>query len=133
MITYLTADDVQAFNAVFIGPNGLIDFGRLDAAVVRPQSTAFGEDAFPTIHEKAAALLHGIARNHAFIDGNKRTALSAMDVFYRINGYVITADQGDLVALTVDAAEGQLDVAGIAGRLKDWAVPLPVDFDPFAD
>lgn len=81
MVTYLTTDDVQSFNAQFIGPNGLIDFGRLDAAVVRPQSVAFGEDAFPTIHEKAAALLHGIARNHAFIDANKRTALSAMDVF----------------------------------------------------
>jgi death-on-curing protein len=61
MVTDLSADEVQAFNTRFVGPDHLRDFGLLDAAVTRPQSSAFGDDAFPTIHEKAAALLHGLS------------------------------------------------------------------------
>jgi death-on-curing protein len=121
MTTFLTADEVQQFNAHFVGPNALRDFGLLDAALARPQASAFGEDAFPTLHEKAAALLHGLARNHPFLDGNKRTAWAATAVFYLVNGFVIHADQGDIVALVVDTAEGQADVPTIAARLKAWA------------
>ena len=61
-------------NERFVGPDMLRDFGMLDSAVMRPQASAFGDDAYPTIHEKATALLHGLARNHPFVDGNKRTA-----------------------------------------------------------
>lgn len=132
MTNYLTASEILQINAAFIGPDQLRDFGLLDSAIARPQSTAFGEDAFPSIHEKAAALFHGIARNHAFIDANKRTALSATVVFYKINGYIIRADEGDLVALAVDIAEGQLDIAAIAGQLKSMVHSIPADFDPFA-
>nr|WP_282097615.1 type II toxin-antitoxin system death-on-curing family toxin [Saccharomonospora xinjiangensis] len=121
---YLRADEVQQMNAHFVGPNALRDFGLLDGAVMRPQSSIFGEDAFPTLHEKAAALLHGIARNHPFIDGNKRTAWAATATFYLLNGHEIRTDQGDIVALVVDTAEGQLDVPTIAATLKPWAHPL---------
>jgi hypothetical protein len=58
---YLTTDDVLTIKVRFAGPDQLRDFGLVDAAVIRPQTSAFGEDAFPTIHEKAAALLHGLA------------------------------------------------------------------------
>jgi death-on-curing protein len=92
--------------------------------VYRPQASAFGADAFPTLHEKAAALLHGLARNHPFLDGNKRTAWAATAVFYMINGFLIRADQGDIVALVVDAAEGLADVPAIAAHLKAWAQPF---------
>lgn len=127
MTTYLTANEVLAFNEHFVGPTALRDFGLLDSALMRPQATTFGEDAFPSIHEKAAALLHGLARNHPFLDGNKRTALAATVVFYLVNGYDLAADQGDLVALMVDVAEGQLDVPAIAATLKTWARPLGLD------
>jgi death on curing protein len=128
MTTYwLTTDDVQHFNERFVGPDMLRDFGALDAAVMRPQATAFGEDAYPTLHEKAAALLHSLARNHPFVDGNKRSSWAAVAVFYQINGYVIAGmvDPGRVVGLVVDVAEGQLDVPAIAAYLKEWAQPFP--------
>ena len=119
MTVYLTADEVIGFHERLVGRVDMLrDFGALDGAVSRPQSSVFGEDAFPSIHEKAAALLHGLARNHPFIDGNKRIAWTATAVFYMLNGYHIHMDQGDIVALVVDVAEGQADVQAIAARLK---------------
>jgi death-on-curing protein len=121
MTMYLTTDDVQMLNEGFVGADMLRDFGLLDSAVSRPQASAFGEDAHPSIHEKAAALLYGLARNHPFIDGNKRTAWASASVFYQINGYLVPADDAAVVALVVDVAEGQIDVPHIAAVLKDWA------------
>ncbi|WP_407686018.1 type II toxin-antitoxin system death-on-curing family toxin [Mycobacterium sp. HUMS_1102779] len=126
---YLTCDNVEMLNARFVGPDMLRNFGLLDSAVMRPQASAFGDDAYPTIHEKAAALLHGLARNHPFVDGNKRTAWAATSVFYQINGYGLSVDDGAVVALVVDVAEGQLDVPNIAATLKAWVRPLPVADD----
>jgi death-on-curing protein len=123
-VIHLSADEVLAFNAHFVGGHALRDFGLLDGAVQRPQSSAFGEDAFPSLVEKAAALLHALARNHPFVDGNKRTAWTAVNVFFLINGMVISADQGDIVALVVDVSEGLLGVPDIAGVLKEWAQPM---------
>lgn len=124
MTTFLTAGEVQQFNAHFVGPDALRDFGLLDAALARPQMSAFGQDAFPTLHEKAATLLYGLARNHPFLDGNKRTAWTATAVFYMVNGLLVHADQGEIVGLVVDTAEGQADVPTIAARLKPWAQPF---------
>ncbi|MDY6999017.1 MAG: type II toxin-antitoxin system death-on-curing family toxin [Actinomycetota bacterium] len=127
MTTFLTTNEIQQVNASFVGPDMMRDFGLLDSAVARPQASAFGDDAFPSIHEKAAALLHGLARNHPFVDGNKRTAWAATSMFYMLNGYGIEAhDQGDIVALVVDVAEGQLGVQDVAAKLKDWAQTFPV-------
>jgi death on curing protein len=121
LTVYLTANDVLMINERFCGPDQLRDFGLLDAAAHRPQASTFGEDAWPTIHEKAAALLHGLARNHPFVTGNKRTAWAATAMFYMVNGYHVPAEAGEVVGLTVDAAEGQKGVADIAATLKVWA------------
>jgi death on curing protein len=130
MTMYLTTDDVQMLNEWFVRTGMLRDFGLLDSAVSRPQASAHGEDAYPTVHEKAATLLYGLARNHPFVDGNKRTAWAATSVFYQINGYLVEdADDGAVVGLVVDVAEGQVDVQHIAAVLKDWAQPLPVSDD----
>lgn len=129
MVTYLTAGDVLDVNQRFVGPDQLRDFGLLDAAVLRPQTSAFGDDAFPTIHEKAAALLHGLARNHPFVTGNKRTAWTATAMFYSVNGFDVDVEAGDLIGLTNDVAEGLLGVQDIALTLKDWAQPFPVPDD----
>jgi len=129
VITYLTADDVLRINESFAGPGQLRDFGLLDGAVLRPQTSAFGEDAFPTIHEKAAAFLHGLARNHPFVTANKRTAWTATAMFYTVNGYDVHSEAGDTVGLTNDVAEGQLGVQDIAFILKAWAQPLPISDD----
>lgn len=96
---------------------------------MRPQSSAFGEDAFPAIHEKAAALLHGLARNHPFLTGNKRTAWASTAQFYLVNGYHLHVEAWELIGLTNDAAEGQIGVQDIAATLKDWAQPFQVPDD----
>lgn len=121
---YLTVDEVLAVSETEVGPNLLRDFGLLESAVMRPQQTVFGSDAYPDIHTKAAALFHSLCRNHAFIDGNKRTAVLTLAIFYQLNGHDLEMDQGEIVALAVDTAEGLLDVAAIAGILKDKVRPL---------
>lgn len=125
MIVYLVTDDVLTINQRLVGPDQLRDFGLLDAAVTRPQMSAHGADAFPTIHEKAAAPLHALARTHPFVTANKRTAWMATAMFYMVNGYNLYTEAGQVVGLTVDVAEGQIDVQGIAAILKEWAQ----DFD----
>jgi len=70
-----------------VGVNEYRDFGLIDSATARPFQSAFGQDAYPTILEKAAALFHSLNANHAFYNGNKRTAVLAFDVFLVANGY----------------------------------------------
>lgn len=116
---YLTAEEVIHISEVEVGPDLLADFGLVDAAVQRPMQSAFGQDAYPSIHEKAAALFHSLVKNHAFIDGNKRTAVVALGVFLRLNGWKLAAEQGQIVDLTVGVADGTIDVVTLAGMLKD--------------
>lgn len=123
---YLTASDVVLVNQQEIGPDLLADFGLLEAAVLRPQQSVFGSDAYPDIHSKAAAMMHSLIRNHPFVDGNKRTGVLSVIVFYNLNGHSVEADQEDVIALALDVAEGQIDVEGIAGILKSWARPSPL-------
>jgi death-on-curing protein len=78
---YLTASDVVEFIEAEVGPELLADFGLLESAVLRPQTSVFGADAYPDIHTKAGALMHSLVRNHPFIDGNKRTAVLAVIVW----------------------------------------------------
>ncbi len=129
MTTYLSIAEVLDINRGFVGPDQLRDSGLLDAAVMRPQSSAFGADAFPSLHEKGAALLHGLARNHPFVDGNKRTSWSATAMFYLVNGHSLPVGSDDVVSLMLDAAEGRRDVEDIAATLRDWAQPVLPDDD----
>lgn len=119
---YLTVGEVAEINERLLGPDRLSDFGLLESAVMRPQQTVFGSDAYPDVHSKAAALLHSLARNHPFVDGNKRTALLAVTLFYGLNGWRLRMDSTSAVALMVDVAEGLLDVPAIAGMLKSYAM-----------
>lgn len=83
---YLTVEEIIEINETEVGPALLGDFGRLESAVLRPQTTVGGEDAYADIHTKAAALMHSLIRNHPFLDGNKRTGVIAIVVFYLRNG-----------------------------------------------
>jgi death-on-curing protein len=123
-VLYLTVGDVIAMNEAEVGAEALADFGLLESAVLRPQTTIGGVDAYASIHEKAAALMHSLIRNHPFVDGNKRTAVVAAFTFYLLNGWEIRTQDSDVVALAVDVAEGQLDVAAIAKRLAGWVTQL---------
>jgi len=85
------------------------DLGLLESALARPQASAFGKDAYPSIHEKAAALLHSLARNHALIDGNKRLALAATLAFYGMNGRRLMLTNDQAYEFAIDVASGRLD------------------------
>lgn len=94
------------------------DVGLLEASAARPGATAFGEDAYPSIHAKAAALLHSIVRNHALIDGNKRLGLAALIAFYGVNGVRLTLTNEEAYDLVMAVASGQRDdVGSIAQQL----------------
>lgn len=95
------------------------DHGLLESAAARPQATAFGDDAYPSLDAKAAALLHSLARNHALFDGNKRLALAAVIAFYGVNGRRLTLTNDEAYDLVIDVAAGHLDsVTDIAARLR---------------
>lgn len=85
------------------------DQGLLLSALARPRATAFGADAYAGIHEKAAALLQSLARNHALIDGNKRLALAGAIAFYGMNGVRLTSTNEGAYDLVIDVATGRLD------------------------
>jgi len=85
------------------------DYGLLEAAMARPQATVFGQDAYPDLDARAAALLHSVARNHALIDGNKRLALAAIIAFYGLNGRRLTMTNDAAYGLIIGVAAGGLD------------------------
>jgi death-on-curing protein len=88
------------------GSTGLRDTGLLDSALARPLNRAgYGE---PGISELAAVYALGIARNHPFVDGNKRTAFVALELFLRLNGCVFTAGDAEAVVMTLAMASGEL-------------------------
>jgi death on curing protein len=80
---YLTLPELLHVAERILGPDVKVrDHGLLESALARPQAAAFGQDAYLTLDEKAAALLHSLARNHALVDGNKRLALAGLIAFY---------------------------------------------------
>ena len=92
--------------------------------MARPQATAFGEDAYAGLEEKAAALLHSLARNHALVDGNKRLALAATIAFLGLNGRRLTFTNDQAYELIMDVAAGRLeDVPSIAERIRAGSEP----------
>jgi death-on-curing protein len=95
------------------------DYGLLESALARPRASALGQEAYPAIHEKAAALLHSLARNHGLVDGNKRLALGATIAFYGVNGMRLTLTNDEAYDLVAGVASGRLDsVAAIAAVLR---------------
>lgn len=90
-------------------PPDIRDAGLLEAALARPRASAFGTDAYPTLPEKAAALVHSLARNHALVDGNKRLALSGLIAFVGINGFRFTLTNDQAYDLIIEIATGNLD------------------------
>jgi death-on-curing protein len=111
-VIYLTLSELLHVAERTLGPDFTVrDYGLLEAALARPQATAFGKDAYPTLDGKAAALLHSLARNHALIDGNKRLALAAVIGFYGLNGRRLTLTNDAAYNLVIDVASGRLDTA----------------------
>jgi death-on-curing protein len=123
-VIYLTYSDLLHIAERATGVQPLVrDAGLLEAAAARPQVSVFGDDAYPTLLEKAAALTHSIARNRGLVDGNKRLALAAAIAFLGINGGRPSATNDDAYDFIIDVATGRLDeVATIAAWLGEHSV-----------
>jgi death on curing protein len=119
-LQYLELDDLLVAAQAFLGSRLKVrDYGLLESALARPKATVYGEDAYPAIHEKAAALLDSLVNNHALVDGNKRLGWVAVRLFYGLNGYTVSASEDEKVQLVLDVACGELnDVSKIASQLS---------------
>lgn len=119
-VEYLDVDDlIELAERLFGQTPPIRDVGLLGSAVARPQTTAFGADAYPDLWAKAGALLLSIVKNHALVDGNKRLGWLATAVFLDINGIdVSVASNDDVYELVMDVAAGNHTVAEVAERLS---------------
>jgi death-on-curing protein len=106
------------------GPVEVRDIGLLESAVHRPRASVLGQEAYPDVITKAAALMHSLARNHPLVDGNKRLAWLATYVFCAKNEIELVPDDDDAYEFVVAVAAGELDdVAEIAAVLQSFAQP----------
>lgn len=121
---YLDLADLLHITERAVGKVEVRDAGLLESAASRPQATVFGNDAYPSLLDKAAALLHSLARNHALVDGNRRLALSGTFAFLGLNGLRLTLTNNEAYDLIIAVASGELDdVASIATRLAAATEP----------
>jgi len=117
-VIYLTLPELLHVAERTLGPGYTVrDYGLLEAALFRPQATAFGKDAYPDLDTKAAALLHSIARNHALIDGDKRLALAAVIAFSGLNGRRLTLSNDAAYNLVMSVAAGEVDTVDAIGAV----------------
>jgi death-on-curing protein len=129
-IRYLTVQEVIAINVVMIqkySPNeqiGILNQSLLESAVYRPQQSAFGDDAYPTVIEKAAALIESLGQNHSFQNANKRTAFTAMVVFLRYNGYLFKMESKQAEDFTVAMVEHEFSFEKLVAIIKDHSTGI---------
>lgn len=121
---YLDYRDVMDI-AERVLPEVLIrDAGLIASAVIRPQMTVFGADAYPERWDKAAALMHGIACNHGLIDGNKRLAWASTRMFLGLNGHRLELSEDQAVELVLAVASGRFDAEALAKAVRAAMRPL---------
>ncbi len=110
---HLTLDEALHIARRTVGPDVLVrDPGLLEAALARAATTVDGRDAYATLVDKAAALVHSVVRNHALVDGNKRLGLMLLIVFLGVNGRTLTMSNDQAYEFIVAIAEGRLDDVG---------------------
>lgn len=113
-VDYLSVEDLLEIATRVLGAAQLRDVGLLASAAARPHTTVFGDDAYPSFAQKAAALMHSLARNHPLVDGNKRLAWAATRIFCLINGSDLASPADDAEAVVLGVAAGTLDVPELA-------------------
>lgn len=108
-----------------LGASEVRDYGLLESALARPQASVFGQDAYPDVWQKAAALMESLARNHAMVDGNKRLSWYATWVFLHVNGHPLAADfdVDEAERFVLNVCQGELDVVKIAESLPRFTTP----------
>ena len=117
---YLTYADLLHVAERALGEPAVVrEAGLLESAAARPQTSMFGDDAYPTLEDKAAALVHSIARNHALVDGNKRLALAGLIAFLGVNGRRLTLTNDAAYDLIIAIATGEFnEISDIAERIR---------------
>jgi len=120
--SYLTLDIVLAIHEETVkrhgGSHGIRDIGLIQSAIARPQSSFGGDDLYQTIFDKAAALFHSLMFNHAFVDGNKRTAMASTARFLFVNGYNLVVSQKEFVAFPLKVENQHQSIEEISKWLK---------------
>lgn len=123
MTIYISLDEVLAIHDDMVerygGSFGIRDLGLIQSAIARPQATFGGEDLYPSILDKAAALFHSLIFNHAFADGNKRTAVTSTARFLHLNGYELEASQKELVDFPLKVENKHPDIDEISKWLRE--------------
>ncbi|WP_223069828.1 type II toxin-antitoxin system death-on-curing family toxin [Paenibacillus caui] len=129
-IRYLSVEEVIAVNLAMIQrystgeQTGVKEAGLLESAVLRPQSSAFGKDAYPTLFEKSAALFESLGQNHPFHNANKRTAFTALVIFLRYNGLHFKMDTKHAEDFTVDMVNHKYAFDELAEMIKKHCVAI---------
>ena len=124
---YLVPEQVLFLHSRLIeetgGAHGVRDLAMLLSALGRPRATFDGKELYPGVFPKAAALMDSLIRNHPFVDGNKRTAISAAGLFLRINGHALRVQDGEMVRFTLACAQSQVALEDIALWLRQFSFP----------
>lgn len=127
MIAYLSVAQLLHLHArqldTFGGTPGLRDRGLLEAAAARPQATFDGEDLYPDVAAKTAALMHSLVQDHAFVDGNKRVGAMAAEFFLAVNDVSLEVSDEDWVDFTLRVARGEACWESIAIWLRQRLSP----------
>jgi death on curing protein len=126
-VNYLELPDLLAVGRAVL-PEGMEvrDWGLLESALARPRATAFGDDAYQTVFDKAAALLLSLVTNHPLVDGNERFGFIATHTFLRKNGLVLEYEENEAYDFVISVADGTLrEVAEVARVLEAWAEQAP--------
>ena len=106
------------------GLPGVRDLGLLASAAARPQATFDGQDLYPTLYLKAAALMDLLINNHPFVDGNKRVGITAAALFLQLNGRSLSTSNADLEVFTLQVAQGFSSTKEIATWLEEASIKV---------
>lgn len=125
---YLSIEKVLAIHDQMVerfgGSFGIRDLGLIDSAVARPQASFGGQDLYTNIFDKAAALLQSLLKNHPFVDGNKRTALTSVGIFLELNGWELKNAHEDEVEFAIKVDNQNLTLDQISEWLKQYSVKI---------
>ena len=127
-MNYLTPEQVLFIHSRLVsetgGSHGVRDLGLLESAVARPKVTFDGKELYSDLFTKVAALMDSLINNHPFVDGNKRTGVTAAGLFLRINGHKLTAPPEGLEAYTLRVATEGMEIAELAAWLHANSTPV---------
>ena len=129
MTRYLSFGEVVDLHRAIIeasgGSKGIRDLGALESALAQPRAAFADADLYPGLLEKATALAFSLCGNHPFVDGNKRIAHAAMEVFLILNGYELRAEIDDQERLMLGLAEGSISRDELLTWIREHAHPRP--------